>query len=137
MRCCKPPLYVQGLRQPFVYLHDSCLVSGPIAVVWCAPYGDDRLVEHELEPLHRELVGTRDKVDGVVVREDLRNVGAEEEACTARRETAASYIYKEIGGRRRMGDGYVPSGSDHSKSHIGPSCGTSCFRSIARIYPKT
>lgn len=27
-----------------------------------------------------------------------------------------------------------PSGSDHSKSHIGPSCGTSCFLSIARIW---
>lgn len=29
---------------------------------------------------------------------------------------------------------YLPSGSDQSRSHIGPSCGTSCFRSIARIY---
>jgi hypothetical protein len=27
----------------------------------------------------------------------------------------------------------LPSGSDHSKSHIGPSCGTSCFLSITRI----
>ena len=28
----------------------------------------------------------------------------------------------------------LPSGSDHSKSHIGPSCGTSCFLSITLIY---
>lgn len=28
----------------------------------------------------------------------------------------------------------VPSGSDQSRSHIAPSCGTSCFRSIRRIY---
>ena len=27
----------------------------------------------------------------------------------------------------------VSSGSDHNKSHIGPSCGTSCLRSIVRI----
>lgn len=29
---------------------------------------------------------------------------------------------------------YAPSGSDHRRSHIGPSCGTSCRRSITRIY---
>jgi hypothetical protein len=28
----------------------------------------------------------------------------------------------------------LPSGSDHSKSHIGPSWGTSCFLSIVRIW---
>jgi len=27
-----------------------------------------------------------------------------------------------------------PSGSDQSRSHIGPSCGTSCLRSIALIW---
>ena len=30
--------------------------------------------------------------------------------------------------------GISPSGSDQRRSHIGPSCGTSCFRSIARIW---
>ena len=29
---------------------------------------------------------------------------------------------------------HSPSGSDQSKSHMGPSWGTSCFRSITRIY---
>src|ERR1700761_5616405 len=29
--------------------------------------------------------------------------------------------------------GVTPSGSDQRRSHMGPSCGTSCFRSIARI----
>ena len=30
----------------------------------------------------------------------------------------------------------IPSGSDHNRSHIGPSCGTSCFLSIVRICEK-
>lgn len=29
-----------------------------------------------------------------------------------------------------------PSGSDHRRSHMGPSWGTSCFRSIVRIWSK-
>lgn len=31
---------------------------------------------------------------------------------------------------------YIPSGSDHSRSHIAPSWGTSCFRSIERIWSR-
>jgi len=34
---------------------------------------------------------------------------------------------------RDGGKGISPSGSDQRRSHIGPSCGTSCFLSIARI----
>jgi len=30
----------------------------------------------------------------------------------------------------------VSSGSDHKRSHMGPSCGTSCFRSMVRIWSK-
>ncbi len=30
--------------------------------------------------------------------------------------------------------GELPSGSDQSKSHMAPSCGTSCLRSITRIW---
>lgn len=35
---------------------------------------------------------------------------------------------------RAWQDACIPSGSDHSRSHIGPSCGTSCFLSMVRIW---
>ena len=71
------------LHQVLVQLQHRGDVATAVAVVRRAPDGDDGLVEHELEALHRELVGAGDKVDGVVVREDLRDVRAEEEAGTS------------------------------------------------------
>lgn len=58
--------------------------DAPVAVIWRAPDGDNRLVEHELVALHGELVCTRNEVDRVVVREYLRDIRAEEEACAPR-----------------------------------------------------
>ena len=81
------------LPEVLVELQHSSDVPAPVAVIRRAPDGDDRLVEHELEALHRELVRARDEVDGVVVREDLRDVRAEEEACAARREAPAGYVW--------------------------------------------
>ena len=59
----------------------------PVAVVGCAPDGDDRPVEHELVALHRELVRAGYEVNSVPMREDFRDVCAEEVAGPTRRET--------------------------------------------------
>jgi len=73
----------------FVQNEDGGYVPAAIAVVGCAPDSDDRPVEHDLVPLHRELVRARDEVERVVVRECLGDVPAEEKACTARGEAPA------------------------------------------------
>lgn len=79
-----------------VQLKYRCDVPTPVAIIRCAPYGDDCLVEHKLEALHRKLMRTRDEVDGVVMSEDLGDVGAEEEARSPRREAPAG----DVCGRR-------------------------------------
>ena len=127
------------LPEVLVELQHSSDVPAPVAVIRRAPDGDDRLVEHELEALHRELVRARDEVDRVVVRERLRDVGAEQEAGPARGEAPAGDLWDGASAWEGEGKGEggaarrVPSGSDHRRSHIGPSCGTSCFLSMARI----
>ena len=70
--------------------------DAPVAVIGRGPHGDDRVVEHELVALHRELVRARNEVDRVVVREYLRDVRAEEEACSARRQAPAGDICANV-----------------------------------------
>lgn len=80
------------LSQMLVQLKHRRDISTPVAIIRCAPYGDNRLVEHKLEALHRELMRTRDEVDGVVMSEDLGDVGAEQEARSPRREAPAGDV---------------------------------------------
>lgn len=95
----------ESLANSFCVLRDPCArgwpeqaarkrgTDAPVAVIWRAPDGDNRLVEHELVALHRELVRARNEVDRVVVREYLRYIRAEEEARAARRQAPAGDIY--------------------------------------------
>ena len=66
--------------------------NAPVAVVGRTPDGDDRLVEHELVALHRELVRTRDEIDSVPVREHLHDISAKEIAGPAWGEAPADDI---------------------------------------------
>jgi hypothetical protein len=124
------------LREVLVELENGRDVPAAIAVVRRAPDGDERAVEHELVALHRELVRARDQRERVLVCEPPRDVRAEQEARAARREAPAGDVCAQEDQRVRNGWNVrkAPSGSDQSRSHIGPSCGTSCLRSMARIY---
>ena len=55
----------------------------PVAVVGCAPDGDDRPVEHELVALHRELMCSRNEIYTIPVGEHLGDVSTEEIASAA------------------------------------------------------
>lgn len=70
-------------------------------------------------------MGSRYKIDSIVVCECLSYIRTEEEARAPWREAPAGYISKEEGQSDRQvqqcTNGNSPSGSDQSKSHMGPS----------------
>lgn len=80
------------LPEVLVQLEDGGDVAAAVAIVWRAPDGDDRVVEHKLEALHRELMRPRNEVDVVVVCKRLGDVRAEEESRAAWREAPAGDI---------------------------------------------
>ena len=68
--------------------------NSPVAIVWRAPDRDNLVVKHELVTFHNELVRARNQVKVVGVHELLDDVGAEEEAGAAGRETPAFDIWR-------------------------------------------
>ena len=61
--------------------HGECL---PVAIIRRTPDGDNELVKHEFVALHRQLMRPCNEVDGVLVRELLGDVCAEQEPGPAR-----------------------------------------------------
>lgn len=131
----------------------------PIAVIWRTPDRHDCVIEHELMTFHhlwnqgahqKAFTGSPyGKIDVPTDEPALSDPGC----CCARiasqhlprtsirllseKDPSLLYLYSaayqhiDTPGSKSRGD--EPSGSDHNKSHIAPSCGTSCFRSISRI----
>lgn len=62
---------------------DGTSRNSPVTIIWRAPNGDNRAVEHQLVTLHRELMRTCDEVERVIVHEGLGDVAAKEEPRTA------------------------------------------------------
>ena len=73
----------------FSQLQDGSYITAAIAVIGRAPYGHDTGVEHLLEAFHDELMGAADEAEVVAVVEMLDDIGAEQEACSSRRESPA------------------------------------------------
>lgn len=57
----------------------------PITIVGRTPHGHDGAVKHEFVAFHGELMGARDEVNRIVVRERLGYVSSEQEARAPRR----------------------------------------------------
>lgn len=57
----------------------------PVAVIGSAPHGHDCSVKHEFVSFHRELMGARNEVNRVVVRESLGDISTEQEPSAPRR----------------------------------------------------
>lgn len=75
------------LTEMLIQLQDGGNIPATVAVVRGAPDGDYRLVEHELESFHCKLVRPSNEVNRVVVREELGDICAEQEACATRGES--------------------------------------------------
>lgn len=114
--------------------------SWPVAVIRSWPDSEDRLIEMPLVPLHDQLMRSADQVNLVGWVKLLHHVTAEQVSSTTGTDTPALGIcmYRNIiqdGGKEEPDwPGIWPSGSDQRRSHIGPSWGTSCLRSMDRIW---
>lgn len=130
----------------------------PVAVVGRRPHGEHCLVEVPLVPLHDQLVSAADHVDVVGSVELGHHVASKQVAGTSGTHPPPSGIWRRRVVRRGVSrlwnsDAYpgrlgqetksgwkiaqitrIPSGSDHRRSHMGPSWGTSCFLSMVLIW---
>lgn len=61
----------------------------PITIIRRTPHRHDKFIEHDLVPLHSELMCSRDEFDVVGSGELFDYVAAKEEACAPWRETPA------------------------------------------------
>jgi len=78
----------------FIELENRCDIAATITVVWGTPNRHDRLIKHHLVPLHRQLVGSGDEVDGIIMSERFGDIGSEKEASSTRRKTPARNIIR-------------------------------------------
>lgn len=140
------------LIQSIVQLQNTGDITTPVAVVGGRPDSDNLLVEHELESFEDKLVRSSNQVQPIRVGKGVDYVSPEEPACSTRRHAPSIDVcLRQKPMRTSCGcqnsvlpgggpdrpvkrNSSSPSGSDHSRSHMPPSCGTSCFRSMARIW---
>lgn len=131
-------------------------IHTPVAVVGRRPHGEHGLVEVPLVPLHDQLVSAADHVDVVGGVELGHHVASEQVASASGTHPPPSGIWRRrsVDSERAMKfccypgrlweetkNGWnaaritrIPSGSDHRRSHMGPSWGTSCFLSMVLIW---
>lgn len=96
-----------------------------ITVIWSRPNRHQLLIKHLLVTLHYQLMSPHDLRNVVSVIKWLHYVSSKQITCS----TWTQHPSRDIWVRH-----WLPSGSDHIKSHIEPSWGISCLRSIDRIY---
>lgn len=142
---------------PIQNTFSECLfetLSLPVAIIWSRPYGQNCFVKVPFKAFHDQLMGPANHVYVIGIIELCNYIRSEQVAGTSRRYSPANcvcvtnknnneFIRETIRSHDRPTVvGFIdterslsslPSGSLHSKSHMGPSCGTSCLRSIVRI----
>lgn len=136
--------FFRCLINSIVHFHDGSLVTASVAIIgsWEDCYYASIMLP--LVTLHHQLMGTSNKMQSVYVSKLLSNILSERVPRSARRNTPTASSKQtrccqyRNGSIRRKKDWktYRSSGSDHTKSHMGPSCGTSCTRSKSRAWSR-
>jgi len=124
-----------GLRNGVIDFHNGRLIATTITIVGSREHRNDAAVVLPLVAFHDELMGAGDKVKAVEMGELHGNVFAKSVAGTTGRNAPSgtvARIVRNIEPPNKSWSTYRSSGSLHTKSHMGPSCGTSCTRSKSR-----
>jgi hypothetical protein len=79
--------FLAALFHSIIHLHDSGLITAPVAVVGSGKDCNDAPIVLPLIALHHKLVRASNKVKAVNVRELFRNVLPKRVACTPRRDS--------------------------------------------------
>jgi hypothetical protein len=135
----------QCLVQVLVHLHNSCLVATAIAIVGGR---EDRHHIHHMRPIVALREGReepeRDRVkDNLAERKEESMVLTSMTSWCARETRERLFLWLNISEmslpkvypapRGEIPQPFLSSGSDQRRSHMGPSWGTSCTRSICLI----
>ena len=90
---CRVKLQESVLHE-FVYLHDGCLITASITVVWCREYCNNVALMSPVVSVHHKLMGTWDQLEAISMVELLWDVLTKRIASTSWGDTPTAAIIR-------------------------------------------
>ena len=112
--------FLAALFNSIIDLHDSCLVTTSVAVIWGWKDSDNLSIMLPLVSLHHQLMGTGDEVQPIDVSKLLSNVLSERIPSSPRWDTPTTPFERSTGKVRKQHTSKPRHGSSQLTGHLDP-----------------